>query len=340
MSLLSSTSIRGALRCSRSTLIQSQVSANRLFSQSMFRRSIADDLDISRAHDMPPERVLEIGFRRIKELPGYRKSEKELQPLISAAVKLGISADHVRELYEKAAVGGHKVALGSESGFEPGSIREEQALHQQINNAQLLENAHNVFEYDDIPALGHLQLRDHRVQREYNRIAAYELPQLTKFASEYRPPTSSQVLRFRYTSYLEEDHPGESKVVVTFKTNDLKDLNDKQRHKLRLLVGSRYNPDTDTVKISSASFPEATQNVRYIGELITKLLIEAKDLSKQSFEDIPLRYSHVAATKRRNKTSYPNKRFPDAWKRPQDAPVPRSDAYTKLVEEYVKLPKL
>lgn len=302
----------------------------------------------SNSKEMSPESILEAGFQKMRTVPGYRKSDDELEPLIAAGKKLGISESSIRDIYKRTDVGKsgiyssgpYTTSPGADSGFVPGSYEERAFLMQNLNASQPLENAHRPFEYDDIPSLGHIQLRDHRVQREYNRVAAYELPQLSKFASEYKPPAKSEILRFRYTTYMGENHAGEAKVVVSFKTSDLEGFNDKQRHKLRLLAGTRYDHETDIVKMSSSAFPEVAQNVRYLGDIIRNLIDEAKDLSKDSFEDIPLSTSHVTARKRRNKPLYPNHKFPDSWKRPQDASKPKSDAFTHLAQEYAQIGKL
>lgn len=340
----------------------------RQFSTSVSCRNKNSDLDLSDSQNMSPEQVLQIGFQRMTEIPNYRKSEAELMPLLSAARKLGIPEQDIRNIYERTSIEKGRQqpsknisssgngsgaaefeeptnavahAHGADSGYVPGSIEESKYLLSAINNKLPMSDAHRPFQYDDIPALGHLNLRGHRVQREYNRVAAYELPQLSQYATPYQPPSKTQVLRFRYTSYMGEDHPAESKVVVTFKTKDLPNLDDKQCHKLRVLAGTRYDFETDEIRISSQAYPEAAQNVRYLGEIIRDLLAEAKDLSKESFEDIPLNTNHIQARKRRNKSIYPSQfTFPEEWKRPQDAPQPKTDAFTQLVQKYIPVKKL
>lgn len=338
------------------------LSARQFSVSAIARNDKASELDLSDTSKISPEEVLQIGFRRMTEIPNYRKSEAELMPLLSAARKLGIAEQDIRNIYEKTSIekglksakrtssgsssenesaGAAPQAFGTDSGYAPGSAEESKYLFNVLNNKYPMSDAHRPFKYDDIPALGHLNLREHRVQREYNRVAAYELPQLSQYAAPYQPPSKSQVLRFRYTTYMGEEHQGESKVVVTFKTNDLSELNDKQRHKLRVLAGTRYDHETDTVKISSQAYPEAAQNVRYLGEIVRDLLAEAKDISKETFEDIPLNINHVQARKRRNKGIYSSQhQFPEEWKRPQDAPQPKTDAFTQLVETFVSIPKM
>lgn len=72
-----------------------------------------------------------------------------------------------------------------------------------------------------------------------------------------------------------ESHPAQSKVVVEFSTKDLP-LNGKQALKLKKLLGSRWNPETQIAKMSCEQFDYQAQNKRYLGELINKLIAEAK----------------------------------------------------------------
>ena len=83
-------------------------------------------------------------------------------------------------------------------------------------------------------------------------------------------------LRFRYTTYMGEQHPAEKKVVLEFTPADMPNLTEIQRDKLRKLVGVRYNPETDIVKMSCEMFETQTQNKRYLGDLVDKLLEEAR----------------------------------------------------------------
>lgn len=92
---------------------------------------------------------------------------------------------------------------------------------------------------------------------------------------EFVLPTEKQVLRFRYTTYMGEKHPAESKVVCEFTTTDL-DLDHIQRRKLIKLTGVRYNPDTDIVRMSCEMFEHQAQNKRYLSDLVDALITEAK----------------------------------------------------------------
>jgi len=102
-----------------------------------------------------------------------------------------------------------------------------------------------------------------------------------------------------------EKHPAEKKVVMEFCTKDLPNLTEEQRIKLVKLVGVRYNPQTDVVKMSSEMFETQAQNKRYLGDLVDTLMREARD-STDMFADIPLDFRH-----HKFKTK---PRFPDHWR--------------------------
>jgi small subunit ribosomal protein S35 len=99
---------------------------------------------------------------------------------------------------------------------------------------------------------------------------------LAELAKPFQPPTADMPLRFRYTTYMGEQHPAEKKVVLEFTPADMPNLTEIQRDKLRKLVGVRYNPETDIVKMSCEMFETQAQNKRYLGDLVDKLLGEAR----------------------------------------------------------------
>ena len=102
-----------------------------------------------------------------------------------------------------------------------------------------------------------------------------------------------------------EAHPGSKKIVLEFCTRDLHVLTEPQRIKLVKLVGSRYNPENDIVKMSSEMFETPAQNKRYLGDLVDTLIEEAKD-ETDTFEDVPLDFRHHK--------SKPTREFPEGWK--------------------------
>ncbi|KAL3424308.1 37s ribosomal protein [Phlyctema vagabunda] len=158
---------------------------------------------------------------------------------------------------------------------------------------------------DEISTLGHLELEQHREMRYYARLAAWDMPLLSKMSKPFEPPTKNEPLRFRYTTYMGEQHPAEKKVVCEFSPMDMPNLTDVQREKLKKLAGVRYNPETEIIKMSSEMFGTQAQNKRYLGELVQKLLVEARDPT-DTFEDIPLdTRHHVFKTK---------PKFPKEWR--------------------------
>ena len=125
-----------------------------------------------------------------------------------------------------------------------------------------------------------------------------------ELAKPFEPPGADRPLRFRYTTYMGETHPAANKVALEFCTADLP-LTPAQRLKLIKLVGVRYNPQTDIVKMSSESFETQAQNKRYLGDLVDVLMTEAKD-ETDTLEDIPVDFRHVKWK--------PKLEFPEQWK--------------------------
>ncbi|KZF19588.1 hypothetical protein L228DRAFT_263462 [Xylona heveae TC161] len=164
--------------------------------------------------------------------------------------------------------------------------------------------ADDEFAHDDISSHAHGDLEQHREMREYARIAAWEMPLLSKLAKPFVPPAKDEPLRFRYTTYMGESHPAENKVVVEFCTKDLPNLSETQRSKLIKIVGVRYNPDTDIVKISCEMFESQAQNKRYLLDVVDDIIKEAKD-PKDTFADIPFDFRH-----HKPKRQF---RFPKEW---------------------------
>lgn len=126
-----------------------------------------------------------------------------------------------------------------------------------------------------------------------------------ELAKPFELPSTDKPLRFRYTTYMGETHPAAKKVVLEFCTHDLPNLTEAQRIKLVKLVGVRYNPETDLVKMSCEMFETQAQNKRYLGDLVDTLMAEAKDATDM-FEDVPLDFRHYK--------SKPKFEFPEKWK--------------------------
>ncbi|KAI0535345.1 mitochondrial ribosomal subunit protein-domain-containing protein [Xylaria digitata] len=152
------------------------------------------------------------------------------------------------------------------------------------------ERGTDKFDEDDIMSMAHAKFEEFREYREYARIAAWQMPLLSKLATPFEPPTAQEPLRFRFTSYMGEFHPAEKKVVVEFSPRDLP-LDEAQQQKLRKLLGPRWNPETDIAKMSCEQFEHPAQNKRYLGDLVNKLVEQAKDPTDM-FEDVPLDTRH------------------------------------------------
>lgn len=199
------------------------------------------------------------------------------------------------------------------------------------------------FENDDITSTAHGELEQHRELREFARVMVWDMPLLfstfspqycssynichpfrticiscyrantsgmlltltTDHARAFQAPSVETPIRFRYTTYLGETHPASRKVVMTFSLSALPNFTEVQSSKLIKLLGVRYNPESTTAKLSCELYPTAAQNKRYLGDLLDKLMTEAKD-AKDTFEDVPFDFRHHKPKKR-----YP---FPEEWK--------------------------
>lgn len=124
-------------------------------------------------------------------------------------------------------------------------------------------------------------------------------------AKPFTLPPETHILRFRYTTYMGEQHPAEPKVVVELSTKDLtpKYLTEAQRQTFIKLVGPRYNPDTDIVRMSCERFNNRAQNKRYLGDVVNALVKEAKE--GDSYADVPLDLRHHKPKRQL--------RFPEEW---------------------------
>ncbi|RDW81116.1 mitochondrial 37S ribosomal protein mS35 [Aspergillus mulundensis] len=161
------------------------------------------------------------------------------------------------------------------------------------------------FHNDDITSMAHAEVELHREVREYARITAWDMPHLSKLAKPFTLPPETHILRFRYTTYMGESHPAETKVVVELASSDLvpKYLTEAQRQTLLKIAGPRYNPQTDIIRMSCEKFDTRAQNKRYLGDLIGTLLKEAKE--GDSFADVPLDLRHHKPKK--------TLQFPQEW---------------------------
>jgi len=175
---------------------------------------------------------------------------------------------------------------------------------------------------DEMTSMAHAEMELHREMREYARLTAWDMPMLSskpnrhsfrlsstnlnpELAQPFTLPPATHILRFRYTTYMGEQHPAEPKVVVELASQDLtpKHLTEAQRQTFLKLAGTRYNPQTDIIRMSSEKFSSRAQNKRYLADIVNSMIKEAKE--GDSFADIPLDLRH-----HKPKTRI---QFPDSW---------------------------
>lgn len=167
---------------------------------------------------------------------------------------------------------------------------------------------------------------DRRRIEQLHRVSAYEMPLLAKYRQKYEPRSDKhEPIRLTFHSDLtDESTPYNRKVTLAVALDDLA-LQDKQQKKFKILAGNKFSHNKQVFKFSSDQFPDATQNARWLVETFNKLLAEAKDLT-EAFDDIPVDMRHTKLQK-------PKPAFPDAWRRPEDAPVARHKIIRKLVDD-------
>lgn len=262
---------------------------------------------------LPTPKIMELYQKRVLSLGSrYEQHPAELEALLSTSKDTGFSYDQIQRIYE----GGENEFLKSP----------------QVNISKF--GMEEEFLYDDYTSTAHIQLWDHRLQRKYNRIAAYEMPLLTKFIKKYEPkdPKKSP-LKFRFTSYMGEEHPAEKKVVVTFSPSNL-GLTDNEKHKLCLLAGPRYDYQKDEVKMSSVLFEEPAQNMKYLSGLVDTLIHKAKDPELDRLLELKLDKRHIDSKANKRKFKHTKYQFPEEWKRPMDATKPYLNAVAQIAQEY------
>lgn len=129
---------------------------------------------------------------------------------------------------------------------------------------------------------------------------------LTEYAEPFRPAPPSAILRFRFTHYQGEEHPGARKVTATVAVKDLFSSGvfstPLAKHKFLLLAGPRWGaPNSDVVarlndarekgakeldaafaaedlgmiKISSGDLAHEAQNVKWCSDKIDEMIAEA-----------------------------------------------------------------
>ncbi|ODQ80089.1 hypothetical protein BABINDRAFT_161082 [Babjeviella inositovora NRRL Y-12698] len=238
----------------------------------------------------------------------FKHNKAEFEALLTTSDYTGLTKDHIRIQYYQ----GDK-ALQRLLGA-PKAIKNARDFEAHVYNPVTIRRDYDSHEKRKI--------FDHRDVRHLNRAAAYELPKLALYRQEFQPPNPvEKPLKFKFISMMARPQDAHNrKVVLTCKVENLK-LSAESSHKLKLLAGVRYDRRTDELKMSCTNHEEPAQNVRYLVQIFDNLLAEAKDLSKDSFSDIPLDDRHIRAKESKQKKRLCDFVFPEEWKRPQDAPV-------------------
>ncbi|KAJ1802063.1 37S ribosomal protein S24, mitochondrial [Coemansia sp. RSA 2599] len=147
------------------------------------------------------------------------------------------------------------------------------------------------WEYDDHHTYGHLLMDNIRDVRKYVRLMKFEHPTLAQHAKPFRPPPSTHVLRFESTVTVgDKVQAQDRKVVLRVKVSQL-GLKGPELHKFLLLVGVRYNPETDEIKMSESREATSLLNKKRLADTLNVLIAEAKK-KDDMFADVPLDFSY------------------------------------------------
>lgn len=180
--------------------------------------------------------------------------------------------------------------------------------------------------YSNVPVLDKGQTpHEKRRIEQIHRISAYEMPLLAKYRQPYTPqPAKETPLRLQFnTDFSDEATPTNRSVTLSVKLSNL-GLDSRQATKFKLLAGEKFDHSTKLFSFSTDRYPEATQNARWLVETFNKLLTESKDLSQNTFDEVPLNI-----TQKKTKKAAA---FPEEWKRPEDAPIQRHRIVRECVD--------
>lgn len=266
---------------------------------------------------------------------------------------VGLPADQVFELHEmrKSALGDKYVPSDAERnailstiealkvskptlayGYEIDNFKEKLMNNTPSNLRGLPPKLSNVRVFDK----GNTPHEQRRID-EIHRISAFEMPLLAKFRQGYHPVKEQSVIQLTFgNDFTDNANSYNRKVTLTVDLDDL-DLNPQQARKFKLLAGNKFDHNKMRLRFSTDRNADPTQNARWLGETFNKLLAEAKDLSKNTFDGVPVDTRHSKPLKAKPV-------FPEDWKKPQDAPVKKHRVVRKLVDsvkekkdrEYIK----
>lgn len=232
----------------------------------------------------------------------YKRSQQELDAILETATN-PLEANVLYNVYNSTEADIFKADIDTD-------------YENYVVEGEYMEDKLEGYKFDEYPTAAQDIVRDFRDVMEFNRKAAFELPQLVKFRQEYKPVDyNTEPVVYKYTRFIGESHPAERKVTVQLKVSDL-GLTPAEAHKFKLLAGSRYNYIDDVLLMSSDKFLEPAQNSSFLAEILEDLVKESKK-SPEEFADVPLDKRHIEAkllkSKRKNKKIIP---FPKEWERP------------------------
>ncbi|KAI5124681.1 hypothetical protein M0805_004289 [Coniferiporia weirii] len=166
------------------------------------------------------------------------------------------------------------------------------------------------------------------------RLIEHDMPKLVRFREPFTPPSPETPLVVRTIDYSGEEHPATAKRTVVVPVGRLPLQGSKARHTFKLLAGPRWSPapppdsgigsmeagnEDGYVKISCEDFPQPGMNLKWISDVLDRLIVEANANSKQ-FANTPLDMRHVEARKRKAKRGENHgaprptiRDFPQAW---------------------------
>ncbi|KAH8120341.1 ribosomal protein S24/S35, mitochondrial, conserved domain-containing protein [Phellopilus nigrolimitatus] len=158
-------------------------------------------------------------------------------------------------------------------------------------------------------------LRQQRHMLNYMRLIEHDMPNLVRWREPFTPPTSDRPLVVRTINYGGEEHPATAKRTVVVAVAHLPLDGSKARHTFKLLAGPRWSPspppdsgigpsegkDEDGfIKISCEDFPQPGMNLKWISDVLDRLVAEANANSKK-FGNVPLDTRHIESKKRKAK---------------------------------------
>ncbi|KAL7747698.1 WD repeat-containing protein slp1 [Sorochytrium milnesiophthora] len=172
--------------------------------------------------------------------------------------------------------------------------------------------------YNDVPSeYQQVLMREAVLVRSYLEKVKHELPRLkeTLRPEPFKPTPDAHFLRFRRIRILGDPlHPLHSKAVLTLSVPHLlaqTKLDAKQGTFLKKLLGSRYDPTTETIKMSCERFPHYAQNKKWLADTLNALVDNART-AQDVFDDVPLDLRHAAKKIKRIQKAE-KLQFPESW---------------------------